>query len=135
MRISEVEKVTGYSRHTLRFYESSGLIKPPRRTASNYRDYDQQTVQELLLIRQCQEMGFQLQEIHDFLVMRRESGLSCAKGAELLEQKLEEVADRIRQLKKLEKLLKSEQLRLLQSACEHGQVIPEKLQAKMPKTG
>ena len=32
---------------TLRFYERSGLITPPRRLANGYRDYDEHTLAEL----------------------------------------------------------------------------------------
>lgn len=133
MRISDVEKLTGYSRHTLRFYEKSGLISAPLRSQSNYRRYNQACVDELLFIRQCQQMGFQLQEINGLLHMRRRSDLNCAQGAELLEQKLQEVQQRITQLQQLQDLLFNEQQRLLHSALQHGQTLPAALQVKIKK--
>ena len=40
MRIGELAEATGTTTKTLRFYEDSGLLPPPERTVSGYRDYD-----------------------------------------------------------------------------------------------
>lgn len=39
MRIGEVADAVGLSTKTLRFYEQSGLLPAPARSANGYRDY------------------------------------------------------------------------------------------------
>ncbi len=66
MRIGELEKRSGASRHTLRYYESLGLISALRRD-NNYREYSPQTLGDLGFIQQAQSMGFSLGEIGEIL--------------------------------------------------------------------
>ncbi len=66
MRIGELEKRSGASRHTLCYYESLGLISALRRD-NNYREYSLQTLHDLGFIQQAQSMGFSLGEIVEFL--------------------------------------------------------------------
>lgn len=39
MQIGELAKLSNTSAKTIRFYENAGLLPPPARTASGYRDY------------------------------------------------------------------------------------------------
>lgn len=61
------------TRGQLRVYEREGLLPPPRRTASGYRDYPADTPQRLLAIRLLKELGFTLTEIR-LLMAEGESG-------------------------------------------------------------
>jgi DNA-binding transcriptional MerR regulator len=47
MQIKLLEARSGLSRDTLRFYERSGLITPPRRLPNGYRDYDEHALAEI----------------------------------------------------------------------------------------
>jgi MerR family transcriptional regulator, copper efflux regulator len=116
MRIGELEQRSGASRHTLRYYESLGLISALRRD-NNYREYSPQTLSDLDFIRQAQGMGFSLGEIGDILKARREQQLDCAQGAVLVSRKLMEVEQKIADLQKLRAFLHSEKLRLEASAA------------------
>ena len=117
MRIGELEKRSGASRHTLRFYESLGLINALRRD-NNYREYSPQTLNDLGFIQQAQGMGFSLGEIGEILKARREQQLDCAQGAELVSRKLVEVEQKLADLQQLRDFLRSEKLRLEASAAE-----------------
>lgn len=127
MRITEVERLSGLSRHTLRFYEAEGMIDSPRRLANNYRDYAPRVIADLAFIRSAQQMGFSLAEIRSILQLQRESRLDCAQGAALVTEKLREVETRLKDLKRLQKYLKAEQLRLAESAVANGLELPEEL--------
>ena len=116
MRIGELEQRSGASRHTLRYYESLGLISALRRD-NNYREYGPQTLSDLDFIRQAQGMGFSLGEIGDILTARREQQLDCAQGATLVSRKLMEVEQKIADLQQLRTFLHSEKLRLEASAA------------------
>lgn len=127
MRITEVERLSGLSRHTLRFYEAEGMIDSPRRLANNYRDYAPRVIADLAFIRSAQQMGFSLAEIRSILQLQRESRLDCAQGAALVTEKLREVETRLKDLRRLQKYLKAEQLRLAESALANGLELPEEL--------
>lgn len=59
-RLCEIADVT---RGQLRVYEREGLLHPPSRTESGYRNYSPDTVARLQAIRQLKEIGFTLFEI------------------------------------------------------------------------
>ncbi|PKM23870.1 MAG: MerR family transcriptional regulator [Gammaproteobacteria bacterium HGW-Gammaproteobacteria-13] len=121
MRIGELEKRSGASRHTLRYYEILGLISALRHD-NNYREYSQQTLNDLGFIQQAQGMGFSLGEIGEILKARREQQLDCAQGAALVSRKLMEVEQKIADLQQLRDFLCSEKLRLEASAAEQAAI-------------
>jgi DNA-binding transcriptional MerR regulator len=63
MRISELIKRAGVSRDTLRYYERTGVLTPPKRAANGYRDYPATALEELKFVRLAQSVGFPLAEI------------------------------------------------------------------------
>lgn len=130
MRVADVERASGLSRHTLRFYEARGLIAAPQRAANNYRIYPPQVLEQLAFIRETQGMGFSLEEIGDLLRLRREARLDCAQGALLLQGKLQEVEQRLRQLRRLRNYLRAERDRLRDSALAHGLPLAPELQRR-----
>ena len=117
MRIGELEKRSGASRHTLRYYEILGLIHTTR-SGNNYRAYNPQALEDLTFIQQAQNMGFSLGEIREILQARREQQMDCAQGAVLVTHKLAEVEQKIADLHQLRDFLRSEKLRLEASAAE-----------------
>ncbi|CAK9884205.1 MAG: HTH-type transcriptional regulator CueR [Candidatus Erwinia impunctatus] len=62
MNISEIAQKTGLTAKTIRFYEEKGLITPPLRGDNGYRYYRRQHIDELTLLRQARQVGFNLQE-------------------------------------------------------------------------
>lgn len=51
MRISEFGQESGLPPHTLRFYESAGLVPSPPRGRGGYRDYSEADVERFRLIK------------------------------------------------------------------------------------
>lgn len=90
MLISEFTRVTGLSRDTVRFYVKKGLLKPePSASLSNrYRSFDAEQVDRALLIRQAQSLGFTLREISALSEEYERGGLSLARQAELMRERL-----------------------------------------------
>ncbi len=117
MRIGELEKSSGASRHTLRYYERLGLIGAQRR-GNNYREYDEQTLRDLSFIQQVQGMGFSLNEISEMLQAQRNQQLDCGQGAQLVGKKLLEVEAKIASLTELRSFLRKEKARLETSFAE-----------------
>lgn len=88
MRIGELAAATGTTTKTLRFYEGAGLLPPPQRTASGYRDYGQETVARLDFIRRGRAAGLTLGQIREVLEIRDVGTAPCRHVAELLDLRL-----------------------------------------------
>lgn len=66
-KIGDVAKKCNISIKTLRYYEELELIKPIKVDIySGYRYYDESNIKEIYKIQFLKELGFTLQEIHDF---------------------------------------------------------------------
>lgn len=116
MRIGELEQKSGASRHTLRYYETLGLLNVQRQD-NNYREYSANSVADMLFIQQAQEMGFSLSEIGEILQAQRNQQIDCAQGAVLVGKKLLEVEAKIANLQAMRRFLRSEKNRLEASAA------------------
>jgi MerR family transcriptional regulator, copper efflux regulator len=95
MRIGEVGEATGVSTKTLRFYESIGLLAPPDRTASGYRDYPPEATERVRFIREAQAAGLTLAEVTSVLELKDAGDRSCEHTLALVERHLAEIDDKI----------------------------------------
>jgi len=102
MRIGEVAATVGVPTQTIRFYERTGLLPPPRRGPNGYRDYDASTLTQLEFIRSGQAAGLTLVEIATILGLRRAGSAPCAHVQALLTAKRLEVQKRQRELAALQ---------------------------------
>ena len=68
--IGQLAKVAGVKPDTVRFYERSGLLPKPARTASEYRLYDEAALNQLRFIKKAQSLGFSLDEVRRILCLR-----------------------------------------------------------------
>jgi MerR family transcriptional regulator, redox-sensitive transcriptional activator SoxR len=66
LTIGEVSRRTGLRPSALRYYESEGLLDPPRRVGGRRR-YDDAALTRLALIRMAQEAGFTIEEIRTLI--------------------------------------------------------------------
>ena len=107
MRIGELAKRLGVATSKLRFLEAHGLIRPARRLASGYRDYDDSAIETLQIILQAQSFGFTLEEISRSFVETRQHGLRCDYIIKLLTDKLQELDRHIEQTRTLRARLAS----------------------------
>ncbi|WP_374347972.1 MerR family transcriptional regulator [Chitinimonas sp.] len=87
MRIAELEKHSGLSRDTLRYYERQGLISPPRRDANGYRDYDRHTLTELQFIQKGKWLGFSLEQLKVAIPSLRQPPERCQALCDALLEK------------------------------------------------
>ncbi|ALS63426.1 MerR family transcriptional regulator [Pandoraea norimbergensis] len=63
MKIGELAKVSGLAASKIRFYEAEGLLPDAQRQANGYRDYGDDALTRLDIIRRAQNAGFSLDEI------------------------------------------------------------------------
>ena len=69
MKIQELADRMGLTIHTIRFYEKEGLLdeRHVRRESNNYRNYSEEAVQRLKLIKKFQSIGCSLAELREAL--------------------------------------------------------------------
>ena len=104
MTIGRLAKQAGLNIDTIRFYERRGLMPPPARRSSGYREYDAAEVGRLNFIRRAKRLGFSLDEIAELLVLS--SGTDMAAIREAATAKLLEVEKRIKEMQRIRQGLK-----------------------------
>jgi MerR family copper efflux transcriptional regulator len=69
MKIKELSSRTGLSVHTIRFYEKERLLdeRHVKRTGNNYREYSDEAIERLYLIRKFKGIDCTLAELKDIL--------------------------------------------------------------------
>lgn len=103
MKIGELGKATGTSVENIRYYKREALLPAPRRTENNYRFYGDEHIERLTFIRRCRSLDMELGEIRSLLRFKETPQENCEGVNELLEAHIGHVAERIRELKSLEK--------------------------------
>ena len=129
LTIGQVAKAAGVPTSTVRYYERAGLLRPAARTPGNYRLYSQSDLARLRFIRAAQATGFQLDDITKLL-----APAPCGKVQALIENRLEQVAGRMKELRRVQRVLR-ESLAACQAHSTSGRcrVVDELTTASRPK--
>ena len=106
LTIGELADRTGVKVPTIRYYESIGVMPEPGRTGSNQRRYDDRAVNTLRFIRHGRDLGFDIQEIRDLLMLAAHPERPCDQADEIALHHLEQVEQRIAILQSLRGELK-----------------------------
>lgn len=107
MKIQELAKLTGVPAKTIRYYEEIGLLPPPARGENNYRQYDERDAERLRLVAGARRLDLSLDEIGEILALRERREAPCRVLLERLAHKADEIAERIRELQRLERELRA----------------------------
>lgn len=70
MQIGDVADRTGLSLRTIRHYEEVGLLPEAPRTQGGFRLYTEDSVRQLLLVKQMKPLDFTLEEMREILELR-----------------------------------------------------------------
>ena len=116
MKIGELARHTGTQVETIRYYEREGLLPETARTDGNYRIYGEGHAERLAFIRNCRSLDMTLDEIRELLRFKDSPAENCAAVNTLLDEHIGNVADRIRELRQLERHLKG-----LRELCQEAQ--------------
>ena len=122
MRIGELAERAGVSPKTIRFYESLGVMPEPARTASGYRDYEDQHVERVEFIKAAQRLGLKLEDIAEVLAFRDRGERPCDYVVEVVRREVADLHQRIREMRQL----KSELETLIERADELREVEGDK---------
>jgi MerR family copper efflux transcriptional regulator len=97
MTISELARRTHIKAHTIRFYEKEGLL-PQRcvcRQQNNYRDYCEEAVESLLLIKEGQLAGFTVAELKELISTEDADTISAEQQTTFIRRKIEAITSQI----------------------------------------
>jgi Cd(II)/Pb(II)-responsive transcriptional regulator len=116
LKIGELAKQTGCLVETIRYYERESLLLEPARSEGNYRLYTDIHIERLQFIRHCRSLDMTLEEIRNLLKFRDAPDENCSQVNALLDEHIEHVSNRIKELRVLDK-----DLRRLRSLCDRAQ--------------
>lgn len=105
MNIGEVATLTGLSSKSIRLYEEKGIITPPQRSDSGYREYSSPHLQELNLISRAKNAGFSLEECKEFVQLAQNPERKSSEVKARAQEKLKEIEIKIKQLREIESQL------------------------------
>ena len=117
LTIGGLSKQTGCHIETIRYYERIRLLPEPPRTSGGHRLYDDVHLKRLTFIRRSRELGFTLEEVRELLGLVDGGGYTCAEVRAITVAHLNDVHQKITDLRNLEKVLKD-----MISQCEDGTI-------------
>ncbi|KFC83448.1 MULTISPECIES: Cu(I)-responsive transcriptional regulator [Buttiauxella] len=112
MNISDVAKKTGLTSKAIRFYEEKGLVTAPLRSDNGYRSYTQKHLDELTLLRQARQVGFNLEECRELVNLFNDP---ARHSADVKARTLQKVADIEKVISELQGM--RQQLMALADSC------------------
>ena len=112
MNISDVAKKTGLTSKEIRFYEEKGLVTAPLRSDNGYRSYTQKHLDEMTLLRQARQVGFNLEECRELVNLFNDP---ARHSADVKARTLQKVADIEKVISELQGM--RQQLMALADSC------------------
>ncbi|MFQ5876687.1 MAG: heavy metal-responsive transcriptional regulator [Acidobacteriota bacterium] len=104
--IGQLARAVSVPTSTVRYYERIRLLEQDGRTESNYRYYGPEALRRLQFIRAAQAHGFTLQDVATMLDLRDGRTAPCREVQTLIEQRLADLEQRVRQLHHLQAVLR-----------------------------
>lgn len=105
LTIGHLSGSTGVHRETIRYYERTGLLPQPPRSAGRHRLNDDSHRQRLAFIRRGRELGFALEEIRTLLQLADGQSRPCAEARGIAARHLDQVRAKIGSLRAMERTL------------------------------
>lgn len=102
---SVLAKRTGIPIFTVRYYTRIGLLKPSRDLRNGYKLYQQSDKERLKFINNAKNLGFTLSEIEQILSHAEVGDTPCPMVREIVERRIRENREAIREMKRLQKRL------------------------------
>ena len=97
LRAGELAKAAGVSSDTLRHYERKGLLRAER-SSNGYREYSQDALERVRMIRQALIVGFTLDELTTVFKVFDSGGAPCQKVRDLAALKLAEIESHLQEV-------------------------------------
>jgi MerR family copper efflux transcriptional regulator len=93
MKIQELAEKIGLTAHTIRFYEKEGLLdsRHVRREENNYRNYSDEAIERLKLVKKFRGVGCSLAELKEILQDHDTNRSTDLQVMEWIRQKISEI--------------------------------------------
>ena len=101
--IGALARAAGVHVETVRYYQRRSLMEEPDRPLGGIRRYREDDLRRIGFIKQCQRLGFSLDEVAQLLAL--EDGTHCSEAAQFAAQHLADVRGRLKDLKRMETVL------------------------------
>src|SRR6266571_4796376 len=95
LRTIDLAQRIGVQPEAIRYYERRGLLPSPKRAASGYRIYTAEHLERVDFIKQCQALGFSLDEIRELMDLKFRGTAPCQHVRDLLLDKIKQVETQI----------------------------------------
>lgn len=116
MNIGRAAAASGVTAKLIRYYEEIGLVRPARRTAANYRDFDDRNIHELRFIRVARSLNFSVPDIAELLSLWRDPDRDAAAVRAMADARVLELEERAAGMSQM-----AEALRGLAASCAQGE--------------
>jgi MerR family transcriptional regulator, mercuric resistance operon regulatory protein len=103
MTIGQLAAAAGVNVETVRYYQRRGLLAAPDRPNGSIGRYSQAALTRLRFVKRSQSLGFSLDDVQGLLSL--DDGQPCSAARKIGEHKLEEVRQRLQNLRVLEATL------------------------------
>ena len=87
MNIKELERRTGITKQNIRFYERKGLLNPVRNEGNNYREYVEEDVKTLEVVKILRKLDMSIEDIHRILQKEVELDVAVKEHLDVLREK------------------------------------------------
>lgn len=100
LEISDVSKLMKLKPHTLRYYESIGLITDIKRNASGKRIYSEEDIKWLEMIGRLRETGMNINKMKKYAQLRKMGDSTITERKNIMKEHLEFIENKIEELSK-----------------------------------
>lgn len=115
--IGELSRRAGVKVPTIRYYEETGLIEPPERSAGNQRRYGKDALERLSFIRHARDLGLGIEAIRELIELSGHPEKPCEAADRIAGEHLQAVRERIARLRRLEM-----ELERIVKSCDSGAI-------------
>lgn len=126
MTIAEVSKAYEISADTLRYYERIGLIPPVPRTKGGIRDYDDDSIKWIQLMKCMRKAGVQIEALVEYVALFEQGEETADARKNILIEQRAMLLERMKELK--------ESIERLDQKIEHYEqvIVPEQESLRKP---
>lgn len=107
LEISEVSKITKLKPHTLRYYESIGLIKAIKRNESGKRVYTEKDLKWLEFLIRLRETGMNISKMKEYARLRYLGDDTISERKSIMQEHLASIDEEIKRLLEAKKFVEN----------------------------
>lgn len=98
LEISEVSKITKLKPHTLRYYESIGLIEDIKRNSAGNRVYSEDDLKWLEVINRLRQTGMNINKMVEYAKLRHMGDETVMQRKIIMQEHLKDIENRLQVL-------------------------------------